>query len=87
MPQGHQVAIAGPSALTRPSQSLPGGTVTKGQHNVPRFLLKIYEYVNRYLPVRHLDHDGLRPMARIVNDPTNESLIKWSEAGDSFYSV
>lgn len=24
---------------------------------------------------------------RIVNDPTNESLIKWSEAGDSFHST
>ncbi|CDO73628.1 hypothetical protein BN946_scf185014.g98 [Trametes cinnabarina] len=59
MSQANQVAIAGPSALTEPPRS-----VRNGQHNIPRFLLKLYE---------------------IINDPANEELIKWSEAGDSFY--
>ncbi|KAL7283682.1 hypothetical protein ACG7TL_003118 [Trametes sanguinea] len=59
MSQANQVAIAGPSALAEPPRP-----VRNGQHNIPRFLLKLYE---------------------IINDPANEELIKWSEAGDSFY--
>ncbi|KAI0780561.1 hypothetical protein BD413DRAFT_462499 [Trametes elegans] len=59
MSQSNQVAVAGPSALAE--QSRP---IRNGQHNIPRFLLKLYE---------------------IINDPTNEELIKWSESGDSFY--
>ncbi|KAI0664745.1 hypothetical protein C8Q70DRAFT_1048960 [Cubamyces menziesii] len=59
MSQSSQVAIAGPSALAEPPRP-----VKTGQHNIPRFLLKLYE---------------------IINDPANEQLIKWSEAGDSFY--
>ncbi|KAI8989787.1 hypothetical protein BD414DRAFT_485184 [Trametes punicea] len=59
MSQANQVAIAGPSALAEPARS-----ARNGQHNIPRFLLKLYE---------------------IINDPANDQLIKWSEAGDSFY--
>ncbi|KAI0333612.1 hypothetical protein GY45DRAFT_1432335 [Cubamyces sp. BRFM 1775] len=59
MSQSSQVALAGPSALAEPPRP-----VKTGQHNIPRFLLKLYE---------------------ILNDPANEQLIKWSEAGDSFY--
>ncbi|RPD66501.1 hypothetical protein L226DRAFT_500934 [Lentinus tigrinus ALCF2SS1-7] len=59
MSQASQVAIAGPSALVTPQS-----TTKTHQHNIPRFLLKLYE---------------------ILNDPANENLIKWSDAGDSFY--
>ncbi|KAI0636609.1 hypothetical protein C8Q77DRAFT_1036256, partial [Trametes polyzona] len=61
MSQSSQVAVAGPSAL---SLADPSNAARNGQHQIPRFLLKLYE---------------------IVNDPANEELIKWSEAGDSFY--
>ncbi|KAH9852694.1 hypothetical protein C2E23DRAFT_730301 [Lenzites betulinus] len=57
----NQVAVAGPSALNLAD---PSRAARNGQHQVPRFLLKLYE---------------------IINAPGNEELIKWSEAGDSFY--
>ncbi|TBU35612.1 hypothetical protein BD311DRAFT_707750 [Dichomitus squalens] len=60
MSQATQVAVAGPSALADPSRA----AIRSQQHNIPRFLLKLYE---------------------IVNDPANDTLVKWSESGDSFY--
>ncbi|KAI0748480.1 hypothetical protein C8Q80DRAFT_1270881 [Daedaleopsis nitida] len=61
MSETSPVALATPNALAHPVPSHP---IPKAQHNIPRFLLKLYE---------------------IVNDPANEALTKWSEAGDSFY--
>ncbi|OJT02536.1 Heat shock factor protein [Trametes pubescens] len=61
MSQANQVAVAGPSSLNLAD---PAGARNGQQHQIPRFLLKLYQ---------------------ILNDPANEELIKWSEAGDSFY--
>ena len=79
MSQPSQVALAGSSALVNPQSTTP-----KSQHNIPRFLLKLYEsVVFLYVCLSITD----RLLRRILSDPTNENLIKWSDAGDSFYST
>ena len=79
MSQTSQVALAGSSALVNPQSTTP-----KSQHNIPRFLLKLYELVV-FLYVCLSSPNSVLP--RILSDPTNENLIKWSDAGDSFYST
>ena len=50
---------------------------------VPAFLQKLYEFVvlKRILHVLRVHN----PYFRMVNDPNNAELIRWSETGDSFF--
>lgn len=48
---------------------------------VPPFLQKLYECVPRHV----YRWPALTRSPRIVNDPQNDELIRWSDSGDSFY--
>lgn len=43
MSQANQVAVAGPSSLNLADPSLPAGARNGQPHQIPRFLLKLYE--------------------------------------------
>jgi hypothetical protein len=52
---------------------------------VPPFLQKLYEYV---IILEYFSFQAkLPPLPRIVNDPKNDELIRWSDSGDSFYGA
>lgn len=53
---------------------------------VPAFLQKLYEYVSLFDLISQL-HWYLHPSNRMVNDPSQHDLIRWSDTGDSFFGV
>lgn len=74
-------------ALTRPHKipSTSSHISKAARQVVPAFLQKLYEYVyldSISLPIFQVFKFLFR---RMVNDPNNGELIRWSETGDSFF--
>ena len=67
------------SALTRTYRAAPALSKTTRQM-VPPFVQKLYEFVPLYL-VRLTS----QPLLRLVNAPSTDELIRWSDTGDSFF--
>jgi len=87
---GHNMATDQQVALTR-SNRMPAQSshISKAARQVvPAFLQKLYECVALQTN-RHMDLwiTLLLPQqtSRMVNDPNNAELIRWSDAGDSFF--
>lgn len=77
-----QVALARPDPIRSESSHLSRAA----RQVVPPFLQKLYEYVDFRVAYRTwLTRAAL--LTRIVNDPKNDELIRWSENGDSFYGA
>lgn len=72
-------------ALARPHRMPPTSShISKAARQVvPAFLQKLYEYVlSEHISILIC---VLNFCSRMVNDPNNAELIRWSETGDSFF--
>ena len=69
------------NALTRAYRTTPVLSKTTRQM-VPPFVQKLYEFVLLYL-------EGFtsHPPLRLVNAPSTDELIRWSDTGDSFFGT
>jgi hypothetical protein len=71
-------------ALARQSRSASSHLSRAARQVVPAFLQKLYEYVSF---ISFSGGSVSYRLHRMVNDPGNDELIRWSEAGDSFYGA
>ena len=72
-------------ALSQIARTTPGSLSKMTRQVVPPFLQKLYEYVPSMRPV--LRRALTSNLSRMVNEPSTDDLIRWSENGDSFYGA
>lgn len=69
------------NALTRAYRTAP--VLSKATRQmVPPFVQKLYEFVSLFL-AKFTSQSSLR----LVNAPSTDELIRWSDIGDSFFGV
>ena len=89
MTSEHQVALARGHRMPVPSNHISRAA----RQVVPAFLQKLYELrtlfgcFNAYGKLTGYFVSFIFKKNRMVNDPSNVELIRWSDAGDSFFGA